>query len=74
MVCEKLVREGRLRHGGHPVLRWCIGNVVLVRNGLGAAMPSRKKSADKIDPAVALLMALGVAVKREEVNAGIEVW
>lgn len=64
-LLEKLVKEGRIRHGGHPVLRWMVGNVTAVRNGLGQVMPSRKKSADKIDGACALLMALARAVLRE---------
>jgi phage terminase large subunit-like protein len=59
---EKLAREGRLRHGGNPVLRWMVGNVTAVRNGLGHVMPSRKKSADKIDGAVATIMALSQAM------------
>ena len=62
---EKLAKEGRLRHGGHPVLRWTIGNVYAVRNGLDQVMPSRKKSADKIDPAVALIQALARAMLRD---------
>jgi phage terminase large subunit-like protein len=75
MVLEKLVREGRIRHGGNPVLRWMIGNVVAVRNGLGQAMPSRKKSADKIDGACALLMALARAILRPAgASCGFEVW
>ncbi len=59
---EKLIKEGRIRHGGHPVLRWMVANVTAVRNGLGQVMASRKKSADKIDGFVALLMALARAL------------
>lgn len=69
-LVEKLAREGRLRHGGNPVLRWMIGNVVAVRNGLGHVMPSRKKSADKIDGAVALMMSLSQAILRADDGEG----
>lgn len=64
IVLEKLIRDGRLRHGGNPVLRWMVGNVVAHRDGLGRAMPSRKKSTDKIDGVAALLMALAGAILR----------
>lgn len=64
-MLEKLTREGRIRHGGNPVLRWMVGNVVAVRNGLGQVMPSRKKSADKIDGVVAVLQALARAMLRQ---------
>jgi phage terminase large subunit-like protein len=66
MALEKLAKEGRFRHGGNPVLRWMIGNVHAIRNGLGQQMPSRKKSKDKIDGAVAALMALSMAMKRPD--------
>jgi phage terminase large subunit-like protein len=61
---EALAKGGRLRHGGHRVLRWMVGNVTAVRNGLGQVMPSRKKSADKIDGAVALIQGLARAMLR----------
>lgn len=72
MVLEKLTKEGRVRHGGHPVLRWMVGNVVAIRNGLGQVMPSRKKSADKIDGVCALLMALSQALLRVESKPSVD--
>ncbi len=72
---EKLAREGRIRHGGHKVLRWNIGNVVARRNGLEQQMPDRKKSADKIDGAVALIMGLSQAMLAPgNMEPGIEFW
>lgn len=62
---EKLSKEGRMRHGGNPVLRWMIGNIYAVRNGTGQVMPSRKKSTDKIDGGVALIQGLSRAMMRE---------
>lgn len=53
---------GRLfRHGGHPVLRWCVGNVVPQVGDLGDVRFSKKRSADSIDLAVATAMAVGRA-------------
>lgn len=56
---EKLVLEKRIRHGGHPVLRWMAGNVAVEMDAAGNLKPSKKKSTEKIDGIVALVMALG---------------
>ena len=45
----------------NPALRWMIGNVVALRDTLGRMRPSRNDSGDKIDAAVALLMAYSMA-------------
>lgn len=57
---DKLVIERRLRHGGHPVLTWAAGNVVAETDPAGNIKPSKAKSTQKIDPYVALTMAVGV--------------
>ena len=51
----------RMRHDGNPAARWMARNVVLVSNGAGHRMPSRKRSAQKIDGIVAAVMARGLA-------------
>jgi phage terminase large subunit-like protein len=57
---------GRLRHGGHPVLRWMAGNVSCEVNGLDGVMPKKRKSAEKIDGVTALGMALGAWLTDED--------
>lgn len=52
---------GIVRHDGNPAIRWMARNVVLVTNGAGHRMPSRKKSSQKIDGIVAAVMARGRA-------------
>jgi len=59
---EGLILSGRLRHGGHPVLRWMAGNVAVEQDAAGNLKPSKKKSTEKIDGVVALVMALGRAM------------
>ena len=59
---EKLVVGGRLRHGGHPVLRWMAGNVAVQTDAAGNLKPSKKKSTERIDGIVAAVMALGRAL------------
>jgi phage terminase large subunit-like protein len=60
---ERLVRERKLRHGGHPVLRWCIANTVAEQDAAGNLKPSKAKSTEKIDATVALIMALDGAMR-----------
>lgn len=58
--CERLYLAGNLRHGGDAVLNWCASNVVPRYDENMNMAPDRKRSADKIDDAVALFMAIGV--------------
>ena len=53
-----LLKDNRLRHGGHKVLRWMASNAAAEENGLGQIMPKKKLSTEKIDGIVALTMAL----------------
>ncbi len=46
-----------VRHRGDPVLAWAIGNVVMESDA--NIKPNKKKSSNKIDPAVSALMAFG---------------
>jgi phage terminase large subunit-like protein len=57
-----LVKRGKIKHDGHPVLRWAMANLVLNTDASNHWMPDRKNSKDKIDPAVALVMALRICL------------
>lgn len=59
---EKLILERRLRHGGHPILRWMAGNVEVDTDPAGNQKPSKSRSTERIDGIVALDMALGRAI------------
>lgn len=61
--CLELVRERKLRHGGHPVLRWNASNVVAKEDHNGNIKPDKGQSGDKIDGFCALLMGLGLALE-----------
>lgn len=56
---EKLILEGRLQHGGNPVLKWQAGNVMLEIDAAGNVKPSKEKSRDRIDGIVATVMGIG---------------
>jgi len=60
----KLVLEQRVAHGGHPVLRWCMDNVFVRQDPAGNIKMDKEKSTEKIDAAVATVMALDRAIRR----------
>ena len=61
----KLLMEGRIIHGGQPVLRWMAGNVVVDTDPAGKIKPTKAKSAEKIDGIVATIMALDRCIRHE---------
>lgn len=64
---EELVCARLLDHGGHPVLRWMMENVVLHMDRNGNFKPDKAASAEKIDGVVAGIGALALAIKAEAV-------
>lgn len=59
---DALYRRRQLRHGGQPVLGWCADNVTLDKDGFDNWKPSKKRSRERIDGMVALVMAVGRAI------------
>ena len=59
----KLTLEQRLAHGGHPVLRWMMDNIFVRTDPAGNIKPDKEKSTEKIDGAVATVMALDRAIR-----------
>lgn len=57
---EVLIKRGKVNHQGHPVLRWCCANTVTSMDPAENIKPDKKKSQDKIDGCVALIMAIGM--------------
>ena len=57
---EKAVLSRALRHDGHPVLRWNVGNVAIEIDAAGNIQPSKEKSTERIDGVSALVTALDV--------------
>lgn len=66
----RLTLEGKLAHGGHPVLRWCMDNVVVQTDPAGNIKISKAKATEKVDLAVALVMALDRAIRNENTQTG----
>lgn len=59
----KLVLEKRIAHGGHPVLRWNMDNIYIRQDPAGNIKADKSKSTEKIDGAIAMIMALDRAIR-----------
>lgn len=55
----------KLAHGGHLVLAWMMDNIHIRTDPAGNIKPDKEKSTEKIDGAVALIMALDRAIRNE---------
>ena len=62
----KLLMEGKIIHGGNPVMRWMSGNVVVDRDAAENIKPTKAKSPEKIDGIVAAIMALDRCIRHEQ--------
>lgn len=61
----KLLMEGKIVHGGNPVMRWMAGNVVVDRDPAENIKPTKAKSPEKIDGIVAAIMALDRCIRNK---------
>lgn len=52
-----LLTSHRLHHDGNPVLRWCMGNVTVKRDANDNIFPRKESEDNKIDGAVAAIIA-----------------
>jgi phage terminase large subunit-like protein len=58
---EQMVEQGKIRHGQHPVLAMAVTNAKAETDAAGNRKLSKRRSVGRIDPVVALTMALGIA-------------
>lgn len=65
---ERLIIANELTHFGDPVLRWNASNVSVETDAAGNLKPSKKKSTEKIDGIVSLIMAIGRAVVQSNLD------
>ncbi|MFF5451869.1 terminase large subunit [Streptomyces sp. NPDC012950] len=66
---QRLVLQGTpevpaLRHGGHPVVRWCVDNLAVAMDPAGNVKPDKASSGDKIDGVSALATAMSEILAR----------
>jgi len=67
----RLTLSEELAHAGHPVLRWCMDNVHVFSDNNENIRPDKKISTERIDGAVATIMALSRAVCQPENTTSI---
>ena len=63
---EAELLNGRIAHGGNPVLTMCAANAVVARDPSGGRKLDKAKATGRIDGLQALAMAMGVASRAEQ--------
>ncbi len=58
-----LTLQKRIAHAGHPVLRWNMDNIYIRTDPAGNIKADKAKSTEKIDGAIAMIMALDRAIR-----------
>ena len=66
----KILMERNMVHGGHPVLRWMAGNVVIDTDPAGNIKVTKARSKEKIDGIVAAIMALDRCIRNQVQKQG----
>lgn len=67
---EALILQKRIHHNGDPVLGWMMSNVVCHRDAKDNIYPRKERPENKIDGAVATIMALGRAMAETFEDSG----
>ncbi len=70
----ELVIGEKIRHNNNPVLTWNVSNLKVDMDPAGNVKPNKSKSKEKIDVAVALIMALGCAIEAPDNQAFISAY
>ena len=60
---EAELLNGRVRHGGHPVLRMCAVNAVVTKDPAGNRKLDKSKATGRIDGMISLAMAMAIAAQ-----------
>lgn len=68
------VLECKLEHYADPALAWNAGNVSALTGATGAIMPDKKRSKEKIDGIVALIMAMSCVVANPTLSGNASVY
>jgi phage terminase large subunit-like protein len=62
---EALVLAGRLTHDSNPMMAWMMSNVVCHVDAKSNIYPRKEREENKIDGAVAAIMALGRVIAQK---------
>ena len=64
-----LIRDGRIRHRGSPLMRWALSTTVAKEDANSNVFPRRPTRKAKIDPIVASIMATALWSQKEETTS-----
>jgi len=70
----RLLKAGKIRHGGHPVLRWMADNVVTKSDPNNNLMPDKRKAKKHIDGISALINAFSLVIRNLGGDSGRSVY
>ena len=56
----RLLGKGAILHNNNPLLKWCAGNLVVTTDKNDNVSPTKQNRKKKIDPIVAMIMAIGL--------------
>jgi phage terminase large subunit-like protein len=68
---EAMILGGLIEHDANPAMSWMVANVVAKHDAKDNVYPRKERPADKIDGAVAMITALGMALREEPVAASV---
>lgn len=68
---QAAMQAGRIRHTGDQVLTWAVGNVVGTYDKNDNVKPNRSREEAKIDPAIALIMAIGRCMVTPDISGDL---
>jgi phage terminase large subunit-like protein len=66
-----LVLTEKIRHGGNPVLRWNVDNLMIEQDAAENIKPNKAKSTQRIDGAIAMIMAIDRAIRHDDGHKSI---
>ena len=69
---EQLVRGKKLVHGGHPIMRWNVGNVVTKVDENENIRPVKDRKTERIDGLVAMINAMARAMLHTDTTSVYE--
>lgn len=63
---DALLYDRKIAHNGNPLVRWCLSNVVAKEDANGNVFPRKDHVKLKIDPILAIIMAIALWIQEQE--------